>query len=88
MFNTAQWKRKKFNNEASLRNYTDYPPRTATHTEEETYISCQRCNKIYNTDARKPVEGGGYNNWVYRPVTDFITFQRGANAYFCVSPCK
>ena len=88
MFNTLNWKREKpLSYEASLRDYKNYPPRMATHTEEVTFLRCARCNKCYNTDARQPA-GGGRDKWFYKPVTDYITYQRNLDAYYCVTPCK
>ena len=70
---------------AHERNYSKYPERVVTHPENEPYVKCSTCHTSFATDPRRLNERG---QWVYAPVTNFISYRRATGQYNCVMPCS
>jgi DNA-directed RNA polymerase subunit RPC12/RpoP len=71
---------------AEEKNYSNYPARTVTHSEEkeEREIRCRDCGKTVSTDARKKTEKGV----TYVPVNEILIYSRQLDAYQCRNQCE
>ena len=63
--------------------YSNYPPRMATHSETEQFITCAGCKRVFNTDAKRLTEDG--KGCYYTPVTDRIVYVRKHDVYLCLA---
>ena len=67
------------------KDYAKYPDRVVTHPKCEPFVQCHNCLTLFSTDARRKNNKG---EWIYAPVTNFITYRAGLNASYCLTPCK
>lgn len=73
---------------AEEKNYSNYPARTATHSENEREIRCRDCGKTVSTDARKKITKNMTNFVSYQPVNEILIYSRQLDAYQCRNQCE